>query len=113
MRRIFCFLLVFLSAFGPVAVSASPQTKKPIFKYEDKIGVVKVKSGEPTHIACWFAVAGSEATLGIDSKRGVEIAIQGKGGKILDFPIKIRDIPHISPFSFSCNKFLPCRELPD
>jgi branched-chain amino acid transport system substrate-binding protein len=89
MRRIFCFLLVFLLAQGLVAVSASAQTKKPVFKYEDNIGVVKIKPGEPIHIACWFAVAGSEATLGIDSKRGVEIAVEDKGSKILGFPIKL------------------------
>jgi branched-chain amino acid transport system substrate-binding protein len=59
------------------------------FKYEDKIGVIKIKPGEPIHIACWMVVAGSEASLGTDTKRGVEIAIEDKGGKILGFPIKL------------------------
>jgi branched-chain amino acid transport system substrate-binding protein len=71
------------------ALAASPAKPKPSLLYEDKIGVVKIKPGEPIHIACWFAVAGSEASLGIDSKRGVEIAIEDKGGKLLGFPIKL------------------------
>jgi branched-chain amino acid transport system substrate-binding protein len=71
------------------ALAASPAKQKPSLLYEDKIGVVKIKPGEPIHIACWFAVAGSEASLGIDSKRGVEIAIEDKGGKLLGFPIKL------------------------
>jgi branched-chain amino acid transport system substrate-binding protein len=56
---------------------------------EDKIGVVKIKPGDPIHIACWMVVAGPDASLGTDTKRGVEIAINDKGGKILDFPIKL------------------------
>jgi len=56
---------------------------------EDKIGVVKIKPGDPIHIACWMVVAGPDASLGTDTKRGVEIAIDDKGGKILDFPIKL------------------------
>jgi branched-chain amino acid transport system substrate-binding protein len=71
------------------ALAASPAKQKPSLLYEDKIGVVKIKPSEPIHIACWFAVAGSEASLGIDSKRGVEIAIEDKGGKLLGFPIKL------------------------
>jgi len=68
---------------------ASAQQAKSAFKYEDPIGVVKIKPGEPIHIACWLAVAGSEASLGIDSKRGVEIAVEDKGRKLLGFPIKL------------------------
>jgi len=70
-------------------VSAPAQTKKAEFKYEDKIGVVKIKPGEPIHIACWMVVAGPDASLGIDTKRGVEIAIDDKGGKLLGHPIKL------------------------
>jgi len=71
------------------AVPALAQTKKAEFKYEDKIGVIKIKKGEPIHIACWMVVAGADASLGIDTKRGVEIAIDDKKGKLLGFPIKL------------------------
>ncbi len=52
-------------------------------------GVVQIKPGEPIHIACWMVVAGPDASLGTDTKRGVEIAVDDKGGKILGFPIKL------------------------
>ncbi len=96
MKQLACVFMVLIMVLGwvlgfgmasaPAASSAKPKSS---FEYGDRIGVVKIKSGEPIHIACWFAVAGSEATLGIDSKRGVEIAIEDKGGKLLGFPIKL------------------------
>jgi len=91
-RRLIVFCTVLIMVLGLNVASgqaASPAKPKPSFLYDDKIGVVKIKPGEPIHIACWFAVAGSEASLGIDSKRGVEIAIEDKGGKVLGFPIKL------------------------
>ncbi len=66
------------AACGPKAVA-----------YEDKIGVVTIKPGEPIVIAYWFVVAGPDASLGTDTKRGIEIAIDDKGGKLLGFPIKL------------------------
>jgi branched-chain amino acid transport system substrate-binding protein len=91
-KRLIVLFTVFTMILGldvASALAASPAKPKPSLLYEDKIGVVKIKPGEPIHIACWFAVAGSEASLGIDSKRGVEIAIEDKGGKLLGFPIKL------------------------
>jgi branched-chain amino acid transport system substrate-binding protein len=55
----------------------------------DSIGVVKVAKGEALTIAYWFVVAGPDASLGTDTKRGVEIAIEDKGGKLLGHPIKL------------------------
>ncbi len=56
---------------------------------KDPIGVVTIKKGQPVHIAYWMVVAGPDASLGTDTKRGVEIAIQDKGGKLLGHPIKL------------------------
>ena len=36
-----------------------------------------------------MVVAGPDASLGTDTKRGVEIAIEDKGGKVLGLPIKL------------------------
>jgi branched-chain amino acid transport system substrate-binding protein len=58
-------------------------------KVEDAKGVVTIKAGQPIHIAYWFVVAGPDASLGTDTKRGVEIAIEDKGGKLLGHPIKL------------------------
>jgi branched-chain amino acid transport system substrate-binding protein len=89
MKRIFILSIVCAVAICLVAVSVPAQTKKEAFKYEDKIGVVKIKKGDPIHIACWMVVAGADASLGTDTKRGVELAIEDKGGKILGFAVKL------------------------
>jgi len=92
MKRLSILLLVLTiaTAFTVMNVSmASAQQAKSAFKVEDPMGVVKIKPGDPVHIACWFVVAGPDASLGTDTKRGVEIAVEGKGGKVLGFPIKL------------------------
>ena len=92
MRRLFILLFLLSMVTGLIAMmgsTASAQKAKAEFKYEDPIGVGKIKPGEPIHIACWFVVAGPDASLGTDTKRGVEIAIEDKGGKILGFLIKL------------------------
>jgi len=56
---------------------------------KDPLGVVTIKKGQPVHVAYWMVVAGADASLGIDTRRGVELAIQDKGGKLLGHPIKL------------------------
>ena len=68
------------TSFVPAA-SAQPVT--------DPIGVVKVAKGQPLTIAYWFVVAGPDASLGVDTRRGIEIAIDDKGGKLLGHPIRL------------------------
>jgi branched-chain amino acid transport system substrate-binding protein len=94
MKRQYTLWLIFIliAVIGLIVITgstASAQKAKMDFKYEDPIGVVKIKPGEPIHIACWFVVAGPDTSLGTDTKRGVEIAIGDKGSKILGFPIKL------------------------
>lgn len=89
MKKIIVSLSLTALIIALTASSSIAQAQKEVFKYEDKIGVVKIKPGEPIHIACWMVVAGPDASLGTDTKRGVEIAIDDKGGKILGFPIKL------------------------
>ena len=89
MKRFFVLLSVLVIGVSLTVISAPAQTKKAAFAYEDKMGVVKIKPGEPIHIACWMVVAGPDASLGTDTKRGVEIAVVDKGGKLLGFPIKL------------------------
>lgn len=89
MKRVFILSIVCALTLCLVAISVPAQTKKEAFKYEDPIGVVKIKKGDPIHIAAWMVVAGPDASLGTDTKRGVEIAIEDRGGKVLGFPIKL------------------------
>lgn len=77
-------LLVTAGLYWGVPVPAA--TMGPV---TDSIGVVKIAKGQPITIAYWFVVAGPDASLGIDTRRGVEIAIDDKGGKLLGHPIKL------------------------
>lgn len=87
MKRTVFILLVAAFVLAACAPAATPT---PAFKPpQDKIGVVAIKPGEPIHIAFWLVIAGPNASLGEDSKRGIEIAIDDKGGKLLDRPIKL------------------------
>jgi len=95
MKRVLTILIVLAAVITLAAAPALAQqkkaepAKKAEFKYEDPIGVVKIKKGEPIHIANWMVVAGPDASLGTDTKRGVEIAVGDIGGKLLGHPIKI------------------------
>ncbi len=83
MKRVFIFFIV-LTMVACVAVVSSAQSQ-----YAGKLGVVKIKAGEPIHIACWMVIAGENASLGTDTVRGVEIAVDDKGGKLLGHAIKL------------------------
>jgi branched-chain amino acid transport system substrate-binding protein len=61
-----------LSACGPKAAA---------YTCTDAIGCVTIGPTEPVHIAYWGVLAGPDSSLGEDSKRGVEIAIDDMGGK--------------------------------
>src|SRR5512139_3302456 len=92
MKRLFTLLFTLMFVMGLIVTIGSlvsAQQAKPVFKVEDPMGVVKIKPGEPIHIACWFVVAGPDTSLGTDTKRGVEIAVDDKGSKLLGFPIKL------------------------
>jgi len=82
MKRTFILMvsLFFIIAFSTAAAAAD---------VKDPIGVVKIRPGEPVHIAYWFVIAGPDASLGTDTVRGIEIALDDFGGKVLDHPIKV------------------------
>ena len=73
-------LLVVGFAFMSIAQAAPPK---------DPIGCVAIKKGQPIHIAYWMVVAGADSSLGIDTRRGVEIAMPDKGGKLMGYTIKL------------------------
>lgn len=76
-----------LLAVGPYLVPAAPAaTVGPV---TDPVGVVRVNRGQPLTVAYWFVVAGPDASLGIDTRRGIEIAIDDKGGRLLGHPIRL------------------------
>jgi branched-chain amino acid transport system substrate-binding protein len=58
------------------------------YECTDTIGCVTVAPTDPVHIAYAMVIAGPDATLGIDSRNGAELAIDDRGGKVLDHDIK-------------------------
>jgi len=81
MNRKFALLLTFVFV---IAFAFSLQAE-----VTDPIGVVKLRPGEPIHIAYWFVISGPNTSLGTDTVRGIEIAVDDFGGQIKGFPIKI------------------------
>lgn len=77
-------------AAAPTTAPAAAPTTAPAaaFKCTDKIGCVDVASGDPVHIAYMLVVAGDSAQLGIDSRRGAEIAVDDHNGTVAGHPIK-------------------------
>ncbi|HLW60196.1 MAG TPA: branched-chain amino acid ABC transporter substrate-binding protein [bacterium] len=74
-------------ATGALFVTAVPAAQMgPV---TDPIGVVKVGPGEPITIAYWLVTSGSDGSLGTDSKRGIEIAIDDMHGKFMGHDIKL------------------------
>jgi branched-chain amino acid transport system substrate-binding protein len=79
------FLLVSLVIIATMILTACGP--KP-YECTDTLGCVTVAPDEPVHIAYAMVISGSDATLGIDSRNGAEIAVDDRGGKVLDHAIK-------------------------
>jgi len=84
-KRLFAILSVLILASVMLA-ACGPST--PAYTCTDTIGCVTIKPGEPVHIAYGLVTAGPNETLGVDSRNGIEIAIDDAGGKILGHDIK-------------------------
>ena len=54
----------------------------------DKIGCWEIGANDPIHIAYMMVVSGPDGSLGVDTRRGVEIAIDDKGGKLAGHTVK-------------------------
>ncbi len=78
---------------GAAPAAAAPAAGQTIpagsFTCEDAIGCVDIVAGDPLHIAWIATVSGGTAPLGTDNNRGVEIAIDDKGGELLGHPIEL------------------------
>lgn len=69
---------------------AAPEaTEAAAFECTDAIGCVDIAPGDPIHIAYALTVSGATASLGEDSKGGIEIAIADRGGELLGHPIEL------------------------
>lgn len=79
-------LVSLLMVFSMLLAACQPAAQA--FECTDTIGCVTIAPDEPVHIAYALVISGPDATLGIDSRNGAEIAIDDQGGKLLDHDIK-------------------------
>jgi len=70
MKRLFSLFVVLCFVVGVAAVPAMAGN------------VVKIKPNDPIHIAYWFVISGPNTSLGQDTVRGIEMAMDDFGGKI-------------------------------
>jgi branched-chain amino acid transport system substrate-binding protein len=82
MKRIFGIVSVLmiasmlLAACGPKAYTCA-----------DKLGCVTVAPTDAVHIAYALVISGADATLGVDSRNGAQIAVDDAGGTVLGHKI--------------------------
>ncbi|NIM51803.1 MAG: hypothetical protein GTO22_21580, partial [Gemmatimonadales bacterium] len=69
-----------LEAAGPAMVEE--------YTCDDAIGCVEVAPGDPIRIGYALVISGPNETLGVDSRRGIEIAISDKP-EVLGRPVEL------------------------
>ena len=67
------------------AAAAADVTKGPV---TDALGVVVLPKDAPSQIGGMYVLSGADASLGLDERRGVELAIEDLGGKVAGRDIK-------------------------
>lgn len=55
----------------------------------DDIGVIRIPRGAPIQIGGTWVLTGADAPLGIDARRGAEIAFRDAGGEVLGHPLRL------------------------
>ena len=74
-------VLLFAMAHTAGAATVGPVT--------DDLGVIRIAKGAPIQIGAYWVLSGADTALGLDEKRGVEIAFKELGGKVLNHPLKL------------------------
>jgi len=69
-----------------VSLAAHAETKGPV---TDDLGVVEIPKGDPIVIGGYWVISGPDTALGLDSKRGVEVAFDDIGNQIAGHPIQL------------------------
>jgi branched-chain amino acid transport system substrate-binding protein len=76
--------LAAIAALALVGCTGGGSTPPP-----DPLGVVTIPAGEKIHIAFWGVLSGADASLGQDSLSGAQIAVDDRGGKLLEHDINL------------------------
>ncbi|MGD2143616.1 MAG: branched-chain amino acid ABC transporter substrate-binding protein [Anaerolineae bacterium] len=84
-KSVLCVSLLLLVSM--VATACGPT--EPPFECTDKIGCVDIPPGDPVRIGYALVISGPNESLGVDSVRGVEIAVEDHDTEVLGHPIEI------------------------
>lgn len=76
------------ATLAPPPATAQNQAPPMAYQCTDDLGCVTVGPNDPIHIAAALVIAGPNESLGIDSQRGVEIAIADRG-QVLGHAIRL------------------------
>ena len=71
------------------AAAVLPATAATVGPVTDDLGVVKIPKGAPIQFGGMWVLSGADTALGLDEKRGVEIAFKDLGGKVMGHPLKL------------------------
>ena len=85
-RRLSGPMILAAAALLSIAYTASAATVGPV---TDDLGVIRIAKGAPIQIGAYWVLSGADTALGLDEKRGVEIAFKDVGGKVLGHPLKL------------------------
>lgn len=86
-RLLALFSVLVIASMALAACGGAPAAAA--YECTDAIGCVTVAPGESIHIAYALTVSGATASLGDDSRGGIEIAIADRGGELLGHPIEL------------------------
>lgn len=78
--------IVIAGLLGSASFTASAETKGPV---TDDLGVVEVPKDAPIVIGGYWVISGPDTALGLDSKRGVEVAFDDLNNQIAGHPIQL------------------------
>ena len=73
---------------GATLLLAHPLLAEAQAPVTDPMGVVRIPKGAPIQIGAYWVMSGADTAMGIDSKRGAELAFRAIGNKLLGHPIK-------------------------
>ena len=79
-RRLSGPMILAAATLLSMAYTASAATVGPV---TDDLGVIRIAKGAPIQIGAYWVLSGADTALGLDEKRGVEIAFKDVGGKVL------------------------------
>jgi branched-chain amino acid transport system substrate-binding protein len=84
-RYVYYIVLLMATAF----ILSACQPRAAGFECTDAVGCVSIAPNDPIHIAYMLTISGATEFLGVDSRGGIEIAIDDRGGRLLDRPIRL------------------------